>query len=71
MKGNTENTKFIANTCNELSIAIQNQRVSNSNSSRILGITYDSLLTFENYIEQRCKKASQKISALARIVPHI
>ena len=71
MKGNAEKTEFIANTCNELSIAIQDQRISNSNRSKILGMTFDNILTFENYIEQRCKKASQKISALARIVSHM
>ena len=34
-------------------------------------ITIDSNLTFENHISSICKKASQKLNALARIAPYM
>ena len=33
----------------------------------LLGITIDSNLTFENHVNSICKKANQKLNALARI----
>ena len=33
----------------------------------LLGVTFDSNLTFENHINSICKKANQKLNALARI----
>ena len=35
----------------------------------LLGITIDSNLTFENQIDNICKRASQKLNALARVAP--
>ena len=35
----------------------------------LLGITIDSNLTFENQIDSICKRASQKLNALARVAP--
>ena len=37
----------------------------------LLGITIGSNLTFENHINNICKKASQKLNALARIAPYM
>ena len=37
----------------------------------LLGITTDSKLTFENHINNICKRASQKLNALARVAPHV
>ena len=45
-----------------------NQKIYVSEDIReLLGTTIDSRLTFENYINKLCKKASQKLNALARI----
>jgi len=70
MKGNAEKSELIANnTSKEIFITIQNEKIFNSNSGKILGLTFDNTLTFEPHINNICKKASQKISALARVVP--
>ena len=37
----------------------------------LLGITIDSNLTFENHVINVCKKASQKLNALARVAPYM
>ena len=37
----------------------------------LLGITINSNLTFENHINNICKKASQKLNALARVAPYM
>ena len=35
------------------------------------GITIDSKLTFENHINNICKRAGQKLNALARAAPYM
>ena len=35
------------------------------------GITIDSKLTFENHINNICKRAGQKLNALARVAPYM
>ena len=46
---------------------ICNEKLSSTCSEKILGIKIDNKLTFEEHIERLCKKASQKVSAVARI----
>ena len=54
---NTENETLVFND-----IILQN-----SKEEKILGVIIDNKLTFKSHIEELCKKASQKISALSRI----
>ena len=38
-----------------------------SNCEKLLGIKFDSKLKFDKHVEHLCKKANQKINAVARI----
>ena len=57
----TENETFIFN----------NFIFNNSNEEKILGFTCDWDLTFKSHIKFLCKKASQKIEALLRLLNHL
>ena len=50
---------------------IDNNYIESEREQVLLGLTIDSNLTFENYINNICKRASQKLNALARVVPYI
>ena len=39
----------------------------NSTEEKLLGVKFDSNLSFESHVTSLCKKASQKLHALARI----
>ena len=68
MIGNPDKCQLITNKVDDtMSITVKNETVFNSNTSKILGITFDNLLTFAPHIENLCKKASLKVSALARM----
>ena len=41
------------------------------NKNELLGIILGSKLSFEDHINSLCKKASQKLNALARIAPYV
>ena len=72
MKGNADKSELIANnTSKELFVTIQGEKIFNSQSGKILGMTFDNCLTFEPHINTVCKIASQKLSALARIATYI
>ena len=46
---------------------INHDRICNSNSEKLLGVTVDSKLKFDEHVNNLCDKASLKLSALARV----
>ena len=54
-----------------VSANIDNHTIISENENELLGIIIDSKLSFEDFINKLCKKASQKLNALARIAPYI
>ena len=45
---------------------MNNNEISSSNKEKLLGILLDNKLNFDSHITSLCKKAGQKLSALAR-----
>ena len=69
MKLNEEKCKLLilSKKSNNTEIILGNETIKNSKSEKLLGITIDEKLTFNKHIGNLCKKASQKLHALARI----
>ena len=51
----------------DLSIIVDGFEIENSNSQKLLGITIDNKLSFDEHVSSICTKASQKIHALSRV----
>ena len=49
------------------SIFVGPYEIKNSNCEKLLGITIDNQLSFNDHVSYLCKKASQKLHALCRI----
>ena len=45
--------------------------ISNSRNEKLLGVKFDSKLTFDDHISELCKKTSRKIHALSRVTPYM
>ena len=58
---------LLSDVDNDLNILISDKYIPNSSSQKILGVTFDNKLNFTTHITKLCKKAGQKIHALARI----
>ena len=71
MKVNADKCHVLLNTSNELTVKINEVQIKNSQSEKLLGITIDNDLKFEDHINNICRKASAKISALSRIAPYM
>ena len=48
-------------------VGICNEKLSSTCNEKFFGIKIDNKLTLEEHIERLCKKASQKVSAVAKI----
>ena len=72
MKPNPEKWHLLlSDTNNSLSIKIGQKLIYNSKNEKILGVTFDNELSFKCHINKLCKKASQKLYALARVSNHM
>ena len=52
-------------------VNINSFQITNSTEEKLLGIKFDSKLSFQNHASSLCKKASQKLHALTRIANYV
>ena len=71
MKANADKCHVLLNTSNELTVKINEVQIKNSQLEKLLGITTDNYLKFGDHINNICRKASAKISALSRIASYM
>ena len=58
------------NTVNE-TFVYNNTEMKNSKEEKILGVIIDNKLRFKSHVKNLCKKASQKIWALSRLINYL
>ena len=71
MKPNGDQCYLLVTIEKSVSINIDGSNVENKKEQKLLGIKFDSSLSFKDHITSLCKKASQKLDALARIVNYM
>ena len=71
MKANPDKCHLLVATNALTSVNINDFQITNSIEEKLLGINFDRELSFENNISSLCKKASQKLHALTRIVNYM
>ena len=71
MKVNTGKIHLLVSGNVRATAMIDNSYIKSEKEQVLLGITIDFNLTFENHINNICKKASQKLNALARVAPYM
>ena len=54
-----------------VSANIENPDIISEDKNELVGVILDSKLSFEDLINNLCKKASQKLNALVRIAPYM
>ena len=67
LKANPDKSHLLLSDKEDRIIKIQSDIIQNTNSIKLLGINFDSDLKFNTHVTNICKKASQKVHALARI----
>ena len=66
-KANATKCHFFLSPYQSATINIDGSIIKKSNSQKLLGVTIDSNFTFEEHINNLCRKASKKLHALSRI----
>ena len=67
LKANSDKSQLLLTSKDEASIKIDDTNLKSSSSKKLLGILIDNKLTFKEHVSKLCKKASNKLHALARI----
>ena len=62
---------LLISTNNTVKIKIGHFDVANSRNEKLLGVKFDSKLTFGDHISELCQKTSRKIHALSRVTPYM
>ena len=64
MKSNPDKCHLLISTNNTVKMKIGHFDIANSRNEKLLGVKFDSKLTFDDHISELCKKTSRKIHAL-------
>ena len=67
MKANADKCHLLITTNEERNISIEGEKIQNSKSKKLLGVTIDYKLSFTEHVNKIFDKASQKLNALARL----
>ena len=69
LKNNADKCHVLVSKNKSIGVNIGNYTIDNSECEKLLGVKIDVNLNFSDHISDLCKKASRKISALARVTP--
>ena len=71
LKENATKCHLLISSSENVHVNIGTSQIENSDCERLLGIDIDCKLSFENHINQICRKARAKVKALAKIAPFL
>ena len=69
MKANNDKSHLLMSCKKPSSAIIEGSCINSSQKELLLGVTIDNELKFNDHINYLCKKAGQKLNALAQIAP--
>ena len=71
LKNNVEKCHVLVSNSKPVGIKIGDCTIDNSECEKLLGVKINVNLNFNDHISDLCKKASRKVSALARVTPFL
>lgn len=67
MKVIPEKCHLLTSGSEEVTINAANNNIKNSKCEKLLGVNFDNNIKFDTHIENICRKANEKLNALARL----
>ena len=71
MKGNTDKCHLTVSTDEPIEIRVGESLIKSSTCEKLLGVKIDNKLNFDTHVKGLCKKANNKLRALARATPYM
>ena len=70
-KAKPRKSHFLLTSNEQVNLNLNDSIIKTSKSKKLLGINIDHFLTFNEHVSKLCKKASQKLHAIARISSYL
>ena len=70
-KANADKCHLLTTSNETVTVNVNGFEINNSKEEKLLGIKIDRQLSFKSHVTSLCKKASQKLHALARIIKYM
>ena len=70
-RANASKCHFFHSPYKPVTIKIEESAIESSNSEKLLGVTIDSKLSFDDHITILCRKTSKKLHALSRVASYV
>ena len=70
-KANPNKSHFLLTSNEQVNLNLDDLIIKTSKFEKLLGINFDHFLTFNEHVSKLCKKASQKLHAIARISSYL
>ena len=67
LKANPDKCHQLINTDENVVLKIKNETITDSSNKKLLGILFNKKFDFDEHVTLLCRKASQKLNALARV----
>ena len=71
MKANSDKIHLLLSYSEPSKLVIDGSSIETNTKEVLLGITIDKNLKFDDHVNNLCKKACQKLNALARLAPYM
>ena len=71
LKANADKCHLLINTDENVALKIKNETITNSSNEKLLGILFNNKFDFDEQVTLLCRKASQKLNALARVAQYM
>ena len=71
MKTNPDKYHLLTSSTDSIAIRIKDNEILNNESEKLLDVSIDNKLVFNNHLQKILKKANQKVHVLARITPYM
>ena len=71
MKLNSGKSHMLFSGNDNVNVTIDDHTIISENKNELLSIILDSKLSFEDHINNLCKKASQKLNAVAKVAQYV
>ena len=71
MKANPDKYNLLTSSTDSIAIKIKDNEILNSECEKLLGVTIDNKLNFNNHLQKILRKAYPRVHVLARITPYM
>ena len=71
LKANPDKCHLLINTDENVALKIKNETIINSSNQKLLGMLFNNKFDFDEHVTSLCRKASQKLNALARVAHYM